>query len=117
MSSLESFHFTLGDGAAQLSSNGTSEQPAAHPDPPVNPPAIDCHACFGQRPLPGEDVGVDRIDEGAVEIEDQRGHATSQNVSPDNVAPSPCTLCRDGTTQWGDGATATNYVTRYHSDS
>jgi hypothetical protein len=44
---------------------------AAHPDPAVNPPAVDRQAELGERALPGEDVHIDRVDEGAVEVEDE----------------------------------------------
>ena len=47
------------------------EQAAAHPDPPVDPPAVDRHPLLGERALPGEDVRVDRVDQRPVEIEDQ----------------------------------------------
>ena len=50
------------------------EQTAAHPDASMDPPAIDRMAAFEQRPLPGEDMGVDRVDEGPVEIEDEGAH-------------------------------------------
>jgi hypothetical protein len=51
-------------------------------DPPMDPPAVDRMAAFEQRSLPGEDMGVDGIDEGPVEVEDQGAHLASIGVAP-----------------------------------
>ena len=57
-----------------LAGDGAGEEPAAHADPAMDPPAVDRVAGLEQRPLPGEDVGVDGVDERAVEVEDQCLH-------------------------------------------
>ena len=57
-----------------LARDGAGEQAAAHPDPPVDAPAVDRHPRLVERALPREDVRVDRVDERAVEVEDERGH-------------------------------------------
>src|SRR5437667_9403511 len=57
---------------AQLAGHGASEEAAAHPDAPMDAPTLDRQAGLGQGPLPGEDVGVDRVDQRAVQVEDQR---------------------------------------------
>ena len=62
--------------SAQLAGDRAREQPAAHADAAVDAPAVDRHAGLGERPLPGEDVGVDGVDERAVEVEDQRSHVS-----------------------------------------
>ena len=59
---------------ADLAADRAREQPAAHPDLAVDAPAVDRHPGLVQGLLPGEDVGVDGVDEGAVEVEDQRRH-------------------------------------------
>jgi hypothetical protein len=64
-----------------LARDGAGEQSAAHSDAPVDAPALDGHPDLGERPLPREDVCVDRVDERAVEIEDQRCHTAVSNRS------------------------------------
>jgi hypothetical protein len=48
----------------------------------MDPPAVDRMAAFEQRPLPGEDMGVDGVDEGAIEVEDQGAHLASIAAKP-----------------------------------
>ena len=60
--------------APDFARDGPGEQPAAHPDPAVDAPAVDRHARLSQRLLPGEHVGIDGVDERPVEIEDERAH-------------------------------------------
>jgi hypothetical protein len=55
----------------QLACDSTREQAAAHADAPMDAPAFDRQARLGQRPLPGEDVRVDGVDQRAVEVEDE----------------------------------------------
>ena len=59
---------------ADFAGHGAREQTAAHADAPVHAPAIDRQARLRERLLPGEHMGVHRIDQGAVEVEDQRAH-------------------------------------------
>src|SRR5216684_266594 len=59
---------------ADLARHRAGEQAAAHAHAPVDPPAVDGHARLVERLLPGEDVGVDGVDQGAVEVEDERPH-------------------------------------------
>src|SRR2546429_26120 len=49
--------------AADLAPDRAREQPATHPDAPVDPPAVDRHAPLGEHALPREDVGVDGVHE------------------------------------------------------
>src|SRR4051794_33844557 len=35
------------------------------------------HASLAESTLPGEDVGVDRVDERSIQVEDQRGHGAN----------------------------------------
>ena len=66
--------------AADLAGDRAREEAAAHPDPAVDPPAVDRHPLLGERALPGEDVRVDRVDERAVEVEDQRAGPQPSSV-------------------------------------
>ena len=59
----------VGQWTAGLAGDGSREQAAAHPDAPVDAPALDREADLGQGALPGEHVGVDGVDERPVEIE------------------------------------------------
>lgn len=56
-----------------LAEQGADEEPAAHPDPAMDAPDIERDTGCFQRLPPGEDVLVDTVDQGAVEIEDERG--------------------------------------------
>ena len=58
----------------QLTPDRAREEPAAHPDPAVDAPAVDGHVAFLERLLPREHVRVDGVHEGPVEVEDQRRH-------------------------------------------
>ena len=58
-----------------LARDRAGEQAAAHPDPAVDAPAIDRQARLREGSLPREDMRIHRIDQRAVEVEDQRpGH-------------------------------------------
>src|SRR5689334_20836816 len=48
-----------------------NQQGAAHTDPPVNAPGRNDKARLIERRLPGQDMLIDIVDEGAVEIEDE----------------------------------------------
>ena len=65
-----------------LARDRAREQPAAHPDPAVDPPAVDRHPLLRERPLPREHMRVDRVDERSVEIEDQRLRQLVSRASP-----------------------------------
>ena len=82
MPTLEVRRLGLAQRPPDLAGDRPSEEPAAHPDPAVNPPAVDRVAGFDERPLPGEDVGVDRVDEGPVEIEDESAHVRQHGTRP-----------------------------------
>jgi hypothetical protein len=57
------------DLAAHLPQQGVDQQPAAHPDPPVDPPHRQRDPGALERLAPGEDVLVDAVHQGAVEVE------------------------------------------------
>ena len=71
---LERLGLVVGQAPPDLARDRAGEQAAAHPDPAVDPPAIDRMAGLGQRALPGEHVRVDGVHEGPVEIEDEGTH-------------------------------------------
>ena len=62
------------DLAPEFACGRARSQAAAHADAPMDAPSIDREAAFRERPLPGEHVRVNRVDQRAVEIEDQRLH-------------------------------------------
>ena len=82
VAALERLGLGLGQVATDLARDRAGEQPTAHPDASMDPPAVDRMAGLEQRPLPGEDMGVDRVDEGPVEVEDQGAHLASIAVGP-----------------------------------
>jgi len=57
-----------------LARDGTREQASAHPDAPVDAPPVERQARLGERQLPREDVRIHAVDEGSVEVEDERAH-------------------------------------------
>jgi len=59
---------------AGLTGDRSGEEAAAHPDAPVDAPAVDRQPSLGQRALPGEYMGIDSVDQRPVEVEDQRLH-------------------------------------------
>ena len=75
--------------APDLARRSAREQAAAHPDAAVNAPAVDRHPLLGERPLPREDVGVHRVDERAVEVEDQRGATRIYSVRNETCSRRP----------------------------
>src|ERR671931_703137 len=58
----------------QLARHRSCEEATTHANAAMDPPAVDRQACLGQRALPGENVGVDRVDQRSVQVEDQRWH-------------------------------------------
>jgi hypothetical protein len=78
----------LGDRAPEFARDGAREEPAAHADAAVDAPAVDRHVALRERSLPSEHVGVDGVDERAVEVEDQRGHARTVSA-PARRRPRP----------------------------
>ena len=71
MALLDRLRLLIGQRAPDLPCRASGEKAAAHPDAEMDPPAVDRQAPLGDRALPGEDVCVDRVDERAVEIEDE----------------------------------------------
>ena len=63
----------LGQRAAGLPEQRGHEQAAAHADPAVDPPHRQVDVEPGQRSPPGDDVLVHAVDEGPVEVEEERG--------------------------------------------
>jgi hypothetical protein len=59
------------DRASGLTGESLDEEAAAHADPAVDPPHGDLDLLLLQRLVPGENVLVDAVDEGAVNIEEQ----------------------------------------------
>jgi hypothetical protein len=71
---LDRARLLVGEVVPELAADGAGEEAAAHPDLAVDAPAVDRHSALLERLLPGEDVRVDRVDERAVEVEDQCRH-------------------------------------------
>ena len=72
-----------------LASRGAGEQPAAHPDAAMDPPAVDRDARLRERTLPGEDVRVDGVHQRAVQVEDQpRAHSLRAYTRSDGARRS-----------------------------
>ena len=82
VTALERFGLGVGQVPPDLARDRAGEQAATHPDPTVDPPAIDRMAGLRQRPLPGEHMGVDGVHEGPIEIEDEGAHLASIAVAP-----------------------------------
>ena len=59
-----------------LARHGASEEAATHADAAMHAPGVHRQSGLVERLLPGEDVGIHRVDERSVEIEDQRSHIT-----------------------------------------
>ncbi len=59
---------------ADLAGDGAGEEAPAHPDPTVDLPPVDRQAGLRERTLPRENVRVDGVDQGPVEIENERTH-------------------------------------------
>jgi hypothetical protein len=57
-----------------LAGCGPREQAAAHPHTAVDAPAVDRQPFLRERALPREDMRVNGVDEGSVEVEDERRH-------------------------------------------
>jgi hypothetical protein len=57
---------------ADFMPGGVRQHPRAHADEPVDLPAMDVETRTAQDTLPRQRVTVDRLDERAVEIEDDR---------------------------------------------
>jgi len=72
---LERAQLFLFDRVPQLPGHGAGEQAAAHSNLAVDAPGLDLHVLLDESLLPSEDVGVDRIDEGPIEIENQSAHS------------------------------------------
>src|SRR5689334_12872500 len=72
MQPYQSACFFLGHLMASLAQDRVRHEPAAHPDPPMNPPhgQLDPHPSHG-RP-PGEHVLVHAVDERSIEIKQKR---------------------------------------------
>ena len=81
MAVLQTFRFRHAEVAAQLASRGAREEAAAHPHAAMDAPAVDRQAGLPERALPGKDVRVNRVDQGAVKIKDE----CSQGVSPSEL--------------------------------
>ena len=75
VSALEALGLVVAELAADLAIDRTDEESAAHPDAPMDPPAVDRRPEIEERPLPRKDVGVHSVHEGAIEIEDECSHA------------------------------------------
>src|SRR5205085_1204814 len=57
---------------AGLAQQGLHEQPAAHPDPPVNPPDGKVNANTAERGAPRDHMLVNAIDQRPVEVKQER---------------------------------------------
>ena len=93
------------------------EEPAAHADAPVDPPDRQRDAALGERLLPGDDVLVHRVDERAVEVEEQGGlrdvHAQGFDAVG-HVCPSPSAVgCHDQSVRsWVSATTRPRLMTQ-----
>lgn len=79
---------------AALAQQDVRHQAAAHADAPVDAPHRQFDAFAGQRFVPGECMLVDAVDEGAIEVEQERGlqrivHRLSRNARRDAPAARP----------------------------
>jgi len=63
-----------GQRPAGLPQERGHEQPAAHPDTPVDAPHGQVDADLRQRRPPGDDVLVDAVDQRPVQVEQERGN-------------------------------------------
>ena len=82
VAALDLLDLLVAQGPAQLARHRPREEAAAHADAPMDAPALERQPRLGQRPLPGEDVGVDGVDQRAVEVEDQRScHVANLRLS------------------------------------
>ena len=68
------FLFRGSDLAPELAGGRARGEAAAHADAPMDAPSVDGKADFRERALPGEHVRVNRVDQRAVEVEDQCLH-------------------------------------------
>ncbi len=59
------------DLAAQFAGEGGGEEIARHADAAVDAPDRNVDVLVAERPVPGHDVVIDAVDEGAVEIEEE----------------------------------------------
>jgi len=75
VASLQLFGVRRVDLPSQLASGGARKESAAHADAPVDAPAVDRQAALRKRALPGKDMCVHGVNQGAVQIEDHRAHA------------------------------------------
>ena len=77
------------DGAARLAQQHVGEKPARHADLAVDAPDRELDSFSLERLVPGEDVLIDAVDEGPVEIEEEgglaRGHGELTDVGRDHV--------------------------------
>src|SRR5262245_8740649 len=87
MALIEPFQCGKRDVVAQLAHDSAFEQAAAHPHPPVQPPALNGDIGFGKSELPREYVGLHRVHQRAVEVEDKRLHSLAAR------ARFSCALC------------------------
>jgi hypothetical protein len=87
---LQSLRLIRCDFAADLFGHSASEQAPTHSDAPVNAPPIDGQSGFRQRSLPGEDVGINGINESSIEIENQRRHRPKIITAVRFSSYSPC---------------------------
>ena len=74
MDVLQLARLLVGEVVADLAADRAREQPAAHPDLAVDAPAVDRQTVLLEGLLPREDVRVDGVHEGSVEVEDQSRH-------------------------------------------
>src|SRR5262249_44223625 len=99
---------------ADLTRDRAGEEAAAHADPPVDPPAVDRHPDLVERQLPGKDVRVDGVDERAVEVEDERGHAGDyrRTAPPSEAMREFIGRCRRPATSFGSVTKGSTFYRR-----
>ena len=74
MARLDPAGVAIAQGPPDLACDRAREEASAHPNAPVDFPAVDREAGFRERALPGEHVRVNGVDERPVEIKNESAH-------------------------------------------
>jgi hypothetical protein len=74
MTPLKRLLFRCADVSAEFACDRPREKATAHSNPAMDEPGFDDQTRFRQCLLPGKDMGVDGIDECAVQIKDECSH-------------------------------------------
>ena len=77
MPAVDRLGLVCGQCAPRITLGVPDDKFPARPDAAVQPEAVRGHADFRNRPLPGQHVGVDGIDQRPVQVEKQGTHVRS----------------------------------------